>query len=549
MKMKIVQRRTRGLTLGRNGLSMLCVGIAGCAMEAPRETQSGQLAESQQALLCGGDTPDWQDVELYTGSLGPTTEFVSEHQGAVGVVNGYCTGTLITHNLFLTAGHCFENEEDATTSIVTFDYQKGADGAVRDGDAYAIVDLVEHVNDGVNDYAIVRLEGGPGFTWGIAELSARTPLNGEALTLIQHPDGLPKVVEGGNASGIAAGSSKIKYANLDTLGGSSGSGILDQYGQVIGVHYLGGCHTPAGANEGTRMDSIMAASSMLGGGDRIWNGKSNDTFTTATPVNVDNTFVAVGGDFDADGHGDIFWYGRGTQADRVWYARGDGTFTSKSFNYQEVESVPVVGDFDGDGRSDVFWYGRGSDPDSVWYGAANRGFTNIAASVGGSGYRPVAGDFDGDGRDDIFWYRTTGTSSVWYGGANRVFTSKTFTVNGGPYRPVAGDFNGDGRGDVFLYGPGSIADNLWTGNTNRSFGSIAQSVGGYYQPFAADFDGDGRDDMFWYRAGSESDSVWYFKADLTHTGVSHAVSPLYTPITGRFDGTNPQADIFWYRPG
>jgi FG-GAP repeat len=35
--------------------------------------------------------------------------------------------------------------------------------------------------------------------------------------------------------------------------------------------------------------------------------------------------------------------------------------------------TPISGDFNGDGHSDVFWYGPGGDRDSLWYGQSGLG--------------------------------------------------------------------------------------------------------------------------------------------------------------------------------
>ena len=51
------------------------------------------------------------------------------------------------------------------------------------------------------------------------------------------------------------------YSNLDTFGGSSGSGVRDDIGDVIGVHTNGGCRTDGtGVNRGVTMPAIAAVS-------------------------------------------------------------------------------------------------------------------------------------------------------------------------------------------------------------------------------------------------------------------------------------------------
>jgi hypothetical protein len=495
-----------------------------------------------------GDANNWQDVESYDGALGPSVDFVDRHERAVGYIDGTCTGTLVSYNLFLTAGHCFSDAADAEGATVLFNYQNDPNGAPRTPEAHTIEELVEHedTGDGTLDYALVRLSGSPGYTWGTTAIDGGVPFEDEAITIIQHPGGIPKVIEAGSITTVET--SMITYNNLDTDGGSSGAGILNAHGQITGVHTQGGCE--GRANSGVRMDYILASGSIIGGSDHLWLGQSNGNFDTSVGVtNAGGTYVAIGGDFDGDGRSDIFWYGRGTGPDYAWYGTGTGTFTSRTYTVSEEQWIPLVGDFDHDGRSDIFWYGPGTVSDRVWYGNTTRAFTSKSFTVSASIARPVAGDFDGDGYSDIFWYNPGAASdSVWFGRTGRAFTSKAFTVNGADYQPVAGDFNGDGEDDIFWYGPGSVGDSVWSGRTTRTFVSSTKTVTGHYQPFAGDFNGDGEDDIFWYGPSTNPDYVWLGDSTGGFTSIGSQVSGIYTPIPGRYN-SDARTDIFWYRPG
>lgn len=59
------------------------------------------------------------------------------------------------------------------------------------------------------------------------------------LTMIQHPSGRPKRIEAGPMRQNVSG--QISYDSLDTEGGSSGSPIISDAGEVVGVHTNGGC--------------------------------------------------------------------------------------------------------------------------------------------------------------------------------------------------------------------------------------------------------------------------------------------------------------------
>ena len=109
------------------------------------------------------------------------------------------------------------------------------------------------------DYAIVKLEGTPGATYGYAHISGNEVELGHLLTIIQHPSGNPKKVDVGHRSGSRE-ADYMTYNDLDTEPGSSGSGVLDQNGQLVGVHTNGGCTATAGDNAAVLMTKIVAAS-------------------------------------------------------------------------------------------------------------------------------------------------------------------------------------------------------------------------------------------------------------------------------------------------
>ena len=80
------------------------------------------------------------------------------------------------------------------------------------------------------------------------------------IAIIQHPNGETKQVEVGHT--IERGGTYVYYNDLDTEPGSSGSGILDAYGAVAGVHTLGGCTSAKNSygNSGVKMSVIAKTS-------------------------------------------------------------------------------------------------------------------------------------------------------------------------------------------------------------------------------------------------------------------------------------------------
>jgi len=248
--------------------------------------------------LCGPKAI-WQEVEQYDGTLGPTQGFVKARQPSTGQiqwrsdlpsiftgsgddpgsVNGrrWCTGTLITEDRLITAGHCFlknlngwitprRNHESlppdelAKLMVVNFNYQISAQsGNVRETTTFPIVQLLEFAfeKSASMDYAIIQMGRDasgrlPGQGFEIAELdtSDTAASLGDTLTIIQHPNGETKKVAAGPLA--SASGNYLFYKNLDTLGGSSGIPIglaPAERGRTIGMV---SSPRPAAALEGAR---------------------------------------------------------------------------------------------------------------------------------------------------------------------------------------------------------------------------------------------------------------------------------------------------------
>lgn len=246
--------------------------------------------------LCGAD--DMQEVEQYDGTLGPTIAFVNAHQGPVfslkwksdlasrytnpGNVNGsrWCTGTMLSNDIAITAGHCFDIDgngwtwprDNATGQPITsaqgalemladFNYQLAPAGNPRTTTTVGISQLVEYRLGGV-DYSVIRLTGNPGATFGKTTISPFSLQQNDVVAIIQHPAGQTKQIHAGPV--VSFSGNYVSYATADTLGGSSGSGVLNPYtGYISAVHTNGGCTTTGGANSGVVVSSIYPVSPVI----------------------------------------------------------------------------------------------------------------------------------------------------------------------------------------------------------------------------------------------------------------------------------------------
>jgi len=265
------------------------------------EGADGGLGPDYSAILesiCGV-ADDSQPVEQYDGTLGVTQGFVNDHQlPAVqvqwndnlasvftnpGNVNGVRWGsaTMIAADLLLTCGHLFDQDPNgwviprqngtnqpispqdvALNMHINFQYQVDSSGTLRAEQRFAITQLIEYRLGGL-DMAVCRIAGNPGTTYGWTEVSTTDAAVNDMLAIIGHPAGQPKRIEAGPTTSVS--NNTIRYNDIDTLGGNSGSGILQaSTGRLVGVHTNGGCNVQGtGTNSGTAIASIRAVSPTL----------------------------------------------------------------------------------------------------------------------------------------------------------------------------------------------------------------------------------------------------------------------------------------------
>jgi hypothetical protein len=155
-----------------------------------------------------------------------------------------CTGFLVTADLLFTNEHCLGTEPAALSALVEFGFDTP--------DATPTTFRVSRLEAASIplDYAIVRLSEAPnGF--GRVRLMAAPADEDQALVIIEHPAGEFKQasiddckVKSVSRPGSEGGPTDFGHL-CDTLGGSSGSPVLDrQSGGLVGLHHLG---IPAGA--------------------------------------------------------------------------------------------------------------------------------------------------------------------------------------------------------------------------------------------------------------------------------------------------------------
>lgn len=220
--------------------------------EAEAAVRAELADRATQRSQCG-PALDFTEINAYEGAL----TSAQQREEAVVLLGGACTGTLIAAArgpVVLTAGHCYQNVGDVV--LAAFNVETDPDGEQLVADAT----VIERSDS--PDYALLTLSALP---QQITPTSMTTK-SSERLAIIQHPRGRPKVIAEGDF--FDSCNQLVYYVDLDTLVGSSGAGILNEQGHLLGIHTDGTCDEQGGgANLGWTAASIVEASAYLESGD------------------------------------------------------------------------------------------------------------------------------------------------------------------------------------------------------------------------------------------------------------------------------------------
>lgn len=193
------------------------------------------------------DPPNWENVAS-VGNPADIREKVARSVGMIISAHGphlsTCSVTLVDTDKVITAGHCHTPAE-ALTSSITFDYQTLADGSRPPGynpRFYKVKAVLAHKNTGgAFDYSLLQLAEAPA---GIPSIQMRNdfPAVGEQVFGVHHPNGAVKKLSLPHGDGLAtvsssssSGVSVAAGSDFDVSGGSSGSGLFDMAGRIVGV--------------------------------------------------------------------------------------------------------------------------------------------------------------------------------------------------------------------------------------------------------------------------------------------------------------------------
>jgi len=234
-------------------------------------------------------------------------------------------------------------------------------------------------------------------------------------------------------------------------------------------------------------------------------------------ADLTDTRAAAWGDFDADGHVDLYvgFTRRSETKNKLYRNDGKGHFTDVAASLGvdamgETRQVSWV-DFDNDGDLDLFVAFRDA-PNMLFRNDGGR-FTNVAKALGVDDPRRTVGavwfDFDEDGDLDLFTANQNGDTNGLYrnDGGTFVDVAKALGIDSpgrleteGSNGPSVADVDGDGHFDLFVAGYGG--NFLWRNDRSHNLmidvaPRMRVSGGDKATPSRwGDYDNDGRPDLY-----------------------------------------------------
>jgi V8-like Glu-specific endopeptidase len=173
------------------------------------------------------------------------------------------TGFLVADHLLMSNHHVIPSREIAESAKFWFNYALDNHGRTEQVAEFKAKEHGFFHSDASLDFSLVELEGHPGRDWGSLPWTFREVSLAQRVNIIQHPAGMPKQISIQNNFVKYVDTRIVQYLT-STLGGSSGSPVLNDEWQVVAVHHAGGMlRDPASGNffsrnEGMRVSAIGA---------------------------------------------------------------------------------------------------------------------------------------------------------------------------------------------------------------------------------------------------------------------------------------------------
>lgn len=236
-----------------------------------------------------------------------------------GKVLGYGTGFMVSPSLLMTNNHVLTDVETAKYSLAEFNYEDDERFMPRPVDSFRLDPERLFLTDEALDFSLVAVEPTANTTIPLADFGhlpilpqAGKILEGEYVSIIQHPQGGPKAV--------TLRENQVRYLSedfvhylTDTEPGSSGSPVFNDQWVVVALHHAGvpdpKDSTQWIANEGVRISSIISALLKRRGDLDVAGQSLLDEVLTGKPASVpQEPVVLTPGQLGADWYHDAKGY-------------------------------------------------------------------------------------------------------------------------------------------------------------------------------------------------------------------------------------------------
>ncbi len=182
----------------------------------------------------------------------------------------WCSGSNVSPlNYVLTNYHCIGSQSDCDSAEFVFNHYKtvcGDSASPLSSPVSFRCDQLVVSSPYVNcdptttslDFALSSTLGDPAADWGFVLPDPNPLTSGEAIYIVQHPNGRPHEITQGDGANVVVDGHTIRYYDtLDTEPGSSGSPIFREADDLlVGLHHCGGCDTAGVGNRGMLMSDI-----------------------------------------------------------------------------------------------------------------------------------------------------------------------------------------------------------------------------------------------------------------------------------------------------
>ncbi len=230
-----------------------------------------------EAMVQAAERPLWRGRELVTGPQETFLDISFLHEGlrvgqSVVLLRGYDqegrehsgTGFLIAPNTILTNHHVLFDHDDQDRRVhkvtIRFHYEYERPGQLRVVEDY-FGDVESIVGDKTHDWAVIRSKTPIKTSYPFMNLHPRKPVElNDYVYIIQHPGGRPKKIGLLHNEVLYVDQNRVQYLT-DTLPGSSGSPVCNEYWEVVALHNTG-ITDPTNAkakyrNEGVHIDRVV----------------------------------------------------------------------------------------------------------------------------------------------------------------------------------------------------------------------------------------------------------------------------------------------------